>query len=64
MGCGRSSGGAEVWVNRGTNDVWRLANGVELPPYGYYTKSPTQESGIVLKDGARRRYAKSLPCGN
>jgi hypothetical protein len=53
------SGGAEVWVNRATNATWRLANGVELPSYGYYTKSPENESGIVLKGGRRARYAKS-----
>ena len=52
------SGGAEVWVNRSTNTTWRLANGVELPSYGYYTKSPECESGIVLKSGRRARYAK------
>ena len=53
------SGGAEVWVNRSTNTTWRLANGVELPSYGYYTKSPENESGVVMKNGRRARYAKS-----
>jgi hypothetical protein len=32
---------------------------VELPSYGYYTKSPENESGVVLKNGRRARYAKS-----
>ncbi len=53
------SNGGEVWVNRQTNAVWKLPNGVTLPSYGYYAKTPGTESGIVEKDGVRCAYAKS-----
>lgn len=52
------SNGGEVWVNRQTNETWTLPNGVVLPPYGYYAKTPKTESGVVLKDGQRAGYAK------
>ncbi len=52
------SAGGEVWSNRQTNDTWRLANGVALPPYGYYAKTATTESGIVEKNGQRVAFAK------
>ena len=53
------SNGGEVWVNRQTNETWRLPNGVVLPPYGYYAHTRGTESGIVEKDGARYAFAKS-----
>ena len=49
----------EVWANRQTNAVWKLANGVVLPPYGYYAKTRGTESGVVEKDGVRCAFAKS-----
>lgn len=52
------SDGGEVWINRQTNETWTLPNGVVLPPYGYYAKTPNTESGIVLRDGQRVGYAK------
>ena len=53
------SDGGEVWVNRQTNETWRLPNGVVLPPYGYYAHTRGTESGIVEKDGVRCAFAKS-----
>jgi len=53
------SDGGEVWANRETNATWRLANGVVLPPYGYYARTGGTESGIVEKEGARCAFAKS-----
>ena len=52
------SDGGEVWVNRQTNDVWTLANGVTLPPYGYYAKTRGTESAIAEKGGVRCAWAK------
>lgn len=52
------SDGSEVWINRQTNETWTLPNGVVLPPYGYYAKTPNTESGVVLRDGQRVGYAK------
>ena len=53
------SNGGEVWVNRQTNETWRLPNGKVLPPYGYYAHTRGTESGIVEKDGLRFAFAKS-----
>ena len=53
------SNGGEVWVNRQTNETWRLPNGKVLPPYGYYAHTRGTESGIVEKDGVRFAFAKS-----
>ena len=52
------SDGGEVWVNRQTNATWTLPNGIVLPPYGYFAKTPNTESGIVLRDGQRCGYVK------
>ena len=53
------SDGGEVWANRQTNAMWRLPNGVTLPPYGYYARTRGTESGVVEKDGVRYAFAKS-----
>ena len=53
------SNGGEVWVNRQTNETWRLPNGKVLPPYGYYAHTCGTESGIVEKGGVRFAFAKS-----
>ncbi len=53
------SNGGEVWANRRTNEVWRLPNGVVLPPYGHWAKTATCECGVVMKDGGETcGYAK------
>ena len=54
------SDGGEVWVNRQTNETWTLPNGVVLPPYGYYAKTPRTESGVVLIGGQRVGYARGV----
>ena len=53
------SDGGEVWVNRATNGVWKLPNGVALPPYGYYAKTRRTESGVVAREGVRCAFAKA-----
>ncbi|MGN0846492.1 MAG: hypothetical protein ACI4RA_03815 [Kiritimatiellia bacterium] len=53
------SNGGEVWMNRQTNAVWTLPNGVTLPAYGYYAKTPGTTSGIVEKNGVRCAYSKT-----
>lgn len=53
------SDGGEVFVNRQTNETWRLPNGIVLPPYGYYAHTRSTESGIVEKDGVRFAFTKS-----
>ena len=53
------SDGGEVWVNRQTNAVWRLPNGVVLPSYGYYAKTRGTESGVVERNGVRCGYSKT-----
>ena len=53
------SNGGEVWINRQTNAVWKLPNGVSLPSYGYYAKTRGTESGVVEKDGVRCGFAKT-----
>ena len=53
------SDGSDVWVNRQTNETWRLSNGVVLPPYGYYARTRGTKSGIVEKDGVRYAFSKS-----
>ena len=47
------SNGGEVWSNRATNETWTLPNGIVLPPYGYYAKTPNATSGVVLQNGVR-----------
>ena len=51
--------GGEVWINRQTNAVWKLPNGVTLPSYGYYAKTRGTESGVVEKDGVRYAFANA-----
>ena len=53
------SNGGEVWSNRDTGRTWLLPNGVALPPYGYYARTRSTESGVVEKDGVRCSFAKS-----
>ena len=53
------SNDGEVFVNRQTNETWRLPNGVTLPRYGYYARTRGTESGIVEKDGMSFAFAKS-----
>jgi hypothetical protein len=50
--------GAEVWVNRGTDD-WTLANGHVLPGYGFYAKAGAVEAAIERKDGAIVEWSKA-----
>ena len=51
-------GGGQVWSNRGTN-LWKLANGLVLPEYGFYAQTREAEAGIVLIAGQRAAFAKS-----
>jgi len=53
------SDGGEVWINRQTNAVWKLDNGIVLPSYGYYAKTRNTESGVIEKDGARCGFSKA-----
>ena len=53
------SDGGEVWVNRQTNAVWTLPNGVALPPYGYYAKTRGTESAVALRQGVRCAWSKA-----
>lgn len=52
------SNGAEVWTNRGSNDVWKVC-GSELPQYGFLAKAP---GGLLaassLVDGRRVAFAR------
>ncbi|MGN0853780.1 MAG: hypothetical protein ACI4Q3_10460 [Kiritimatiellia bacterium] len=51
------SRGGEVWINRATNETWTLPNGIVLPSYGHYARTPGAESGVVLRNGIRCGYA-------
>ena len=56
----RFSNGGEVWANRATNAVWRLADGRTLPTYGYYARVPGGiEAGVEILDGIRAGYARA-----
>ncbi|MBO7655154.1 MAG: hypothetical protein J6U40_09560, partial [Kiritimatiellae bacterium] len=52
------SNGAEVWSNRGSNEV-TIAEGKRLPRYGFYAKTPDIEAGILLVDSQRAAFAKT-----
>lgn len=54
----RFSNGGEVWANRATNAVWRLADGRTLPTYGWYAKTGDAESCVELRDGVRVGWAR------
>lgn len=54
----RFSNGGEVWANRATNAVWRLADGRTLPTYGWYAKSGDAESCVELRDDIRVGWAR------
>lgn len=53
------SGGGKVWANRGSNQVWTVANDRKLPRYGFYVQTPRAEAGVVLIDGQRAGFARS-----
>lgn len=53
------SNGGEVWSNRGSNDLWRVAGNKKLPQYGFYAKAPGIEAGIVQKNDSRSAFAKT-----
>lgn len=53
------SNNGEVWVNRDTKSVWKLDNGITLPPYGYYARIGETESYIAEKNGIRYAMANS-----
>jgi hypothetical protein len=50
---------ARVWVNRGSNQVWTVADGKQLPQYGFYVETPRAKAGVFLIDGQRVGFAKS-----
>ncbi|MBP5228498.1 MAG: hypothetical protein J6336_14045 [Kiritimatiellae bacterium] len=52
------SNGAEIWSNRGSNEV-TVAEGKRLPQYGFYAKTPDIEAGILLVDSQRAAFARS-----
>jgi len=53
------SGNSEVWANRGSNLIWRVADNMQLPEYGFYVKTPKATAGVVLLDGQRAAFSKS-----
>jgi hypothetical protein len=53
------SHGGQVWANRGSNAVWTVADGRQLPAYGFYVSTPGAQAGVVLIDGQRAGFAKS-----
>ena len=53
------SNGGEVWVNRGSNALWTVADGKALPQYGFYAKTPGAEAGVVLLGGQRAGFAQA-----
>jgi hypothetical protein len=53
------SGNAKVWVNRGSNEVWIVADDKILPRYGFYVETPHAKAGVFLIDGQRVGFAKS-----
>ena len=50
--------GGQVWANRGTN-AWTVA-GQTLPEYGFYVWTRKAEAGVVLLNGHRASFAKSV----
>ena len=53
------SKGSTVWVNRGSNAVWTVADGKQLPRYGFYVDTPSAKAGIVTIDGQRAAFART-----
>ncbi len=53
------SDAGQVWVNRGSNLVWTVADGKLLPAYGFYVATPDAQAGVVLINGQRAGFAKS-----
>ena len=53
------SDGGQVWVNRGSNVVWTVADGKLLPEYGFFVSTPDAQAGVVLISGQRAGFAKS-----
>lgn len=58
--------GGKVWVNRGSNLVWRvksqessLPHDVSLPQYGFIATTPRAQAGIILLDGQRAAFAQT-----
>ena len=51
--------GGEVWINRETNAVWTVADGVALPTYGFWAKAPGLAAGVTLRNGRRCAFAKA-----
>lgn len=49
----------KVWVNRGTNQVWQVADNKHLPQYGFYVTTPQAEAGVYLISGHRAALARS-----
>jgi hypothetical protein len=56
------SSGGQVWVNRGSNVVWTVADNKMLPEYGFYASTPDAQAGVVLLSGQRAGFAKSETC--
>jgi hypothetical protein len=56
------SGEGEVWANRGSNTVWKLASGMQLPEYGFYAETPDAQAGVILINGQRAGFAKAETC--
>ena len=50
--------GGDVWANRGSN-AWTVAEGRQLPEYGFYAKTRQAEAGVVLLGGHRAGFAKT-----
>jgi hypothetical protein len=50
---------AQVWVNRGSNQVWTVADGKVLPQYGFYIETPRAKAGVFVIDGQRVGFAQS-----
>lgn len=53
------SNNAKVWVNRGSNEVWTVADDKALPRYGFYVETSRAKAGVFLIDGQRVGFAKS-----
>jgi len=53
------SSGATVWVNRSSNTVWTVADGKQLPRYGFYVDTPSAKAGIVMIDGQRAAFSRT-----
>jgi len=49
----------EVFVNRDTNSVWKLKNGMTLPTYGYYAKTGECEADVSIRNGIRTGCSRS-----